>query len=292
MKTVVAVLRGGPTPYYETSLESGADILAALSPAKYEGRDIFIDHEGFWHLGGSAVMPERALRGTHLVFNCIHGRYGRDGWLHQLLQKLGHRHVGSLPGPLALAYNKERSKQIAERLGIQVPAHKALSHAIDIDVLAHHMASTFPLPAIVKPIGGSMSFGLSMATDLSSMRSGMEQAFSHAPKILVEELIAGTEASAGVLEGWQGEPHYTFVRGELSTAERRVLMVLARKLHEALGLRHYSMSDFIINSRGVWYLETNALPELNSYGRFARGLQEEGIAAPEFVEHVIALAQK
>lgn len=292
MKTVVAVLRGGPTPQYDASLESGAGIIAALNADRYDARDVFIGRDGYWHLGGAVVSPERALRGATIVFNCIHGRYGCDGWLHRIVSKLGHRHVGSGPGPLALAYNKEQAKAIAGRLGFQVPAHKALTRDHDIEILVKHLFKAFPLPAIVKPVGGSGSLGITLATDMPTLHAGIESAFTFAPKILIEELVAGTEASVGVVEHLQEEPRFSFAVGELSAAEKRVLMVMAARMHGELGLSHYSMSDFIVNSRGIWYLETNALPELNEYARFMRGLQGEGVSAEQFAEHVVALARK
>ena len=62
MKTVVGVLRGGPSSEYEVSLKSGANVLSALNQEKYEPVDIFIDRRGQWHLFGAPVLPERALR--------------------------------------------------------------------------------------------------------------------------------------------------------------------------------------------------------------------------------------
>src|SRR4051812_5854939 len=107
MRTVVAVLRGGPSGHAPVSLESGKAVLAALNAEQYHVRDVFISPSGYWHHSGVPVHPERALHGADVVINCLHGYYGEDGWMQQLLHKLGHSVVGSPPAGAALAFNRE-----------------------------------------------------------------------------------------------------------------------------------------------------------------------------------------
>lgn len=292
MKTVVAVLRGGPNVHYDASLESGAAVIAALDPERYDARDVFVTHDGFWHVGGMVMPPERALRGVDVVFNCIHGQYGEDGWLHQLIAKLGHKMVGSRSGSLALAHNKERSKLMAQQLGFMMPAHQMLSREANLDVVTLHLFRSFPMPAVVRSAQGSTPYGSSVATDLPMLRREIEVGLAQHPKILVEELIGGAPATVSVIEGLRREFPYMRVLGEMDVAEQRVLTDMAWRMHRQLGLLHHSASDFIVNNRGVWYVETRALPEFHAGSHFAATLQKSGVPMKEFVEHVVALAQK
>src|SRR5690606_7971615 len=57
----VGVLRGGNSPLYSLSLKTGGAVLQALSPERYEVRDILIDTSGKWHVRGLPVHPARAL---------------------------------------------------------------------------------------------------------------------------------------------------------------------------------------------------------------------------------------
>jgi D-alanine-D-alanine ligase len=292
MRTTVAVLRGGPNAHYDASVRSGSAVLSALDPERYHARDIFVNRNGYWNQSGAIMTPERALRGSDVVINCVHGRYGSDGWLRQIIAKLGHRAVGSHPGALAISFNKEVSKLAAMRLGLQAPAHQTITREVDFEPAVHRLFRSFPMPAYVKPAGGTGSYGVTLASDFESLWHGIHAVLQHAPKALVEECVAGTEATAGVVESLRGLPHFAFALGELSGAERDVVQSLAVRMHAALGLHAYSTSDFIVNSRGVWYLETNALPELHPESKFASGLAAHGVMMPEFVEHVISLAKQ
>ncbi|HLP43734.1 MAG TPA: D-alanine--D-alanine ligase, partial [Candidatus Nanoarchaeia archaeon] len=60
--------------------------------------------------------------------------------------------------------------------------------------------------------------------------------------------------------------------------------------HKALGLRHYSRSDFIVTKRGVYILETNTLPGMTSASLFPKALSVAGISVGEFLDHIIELA--
>src|SRR4051812_27194840 len=93
----IAVLRGGPSAHYETSLRTGEFVLSHLrkEPEKYVISDVFIDKEGNWHLAGRKVTPYVALKGTDLAWNALHGDYGEDGQVSQLLNNLHIPHTGS-----------------------------------------------------------------------------------------------------------------------------------------------------------------------------------------------------
>src|SRR5882724_7545007 len=71
-KIRVAVLRGGTSPEYETSLQTGGYVLNNL-PEKYHGVDVLIDRNGVWHVGGLPKSPEAILRQSDVVWNALHG---------------------------------------------------------------------------------------------------------------------------------------------------------------------------------------------------------------------------
>ena len=110
MRTVVGVLRGGPSSEYDVSLRTGATVLRELDKDKYDARDIFISRDVAWHLHGIAVPPEKALFGVDVAWNAIHGEYGEDGRLHRVLDVLGVPYTGSGPAASKLAFNKQHTK--------------------------------------------------------------------------------------------------------------------------------------------------------------------------------------
>lgn len=322
IKTTVAVLRGGPSSEYEVSLRTGAEVLGALDPERYAARDIFIDREGQWHLRGAAMLPERALRGVDVVFNVVHGEYGEDGRLHHILDTLGVPYTGSERYATTLAFNKQRSKEEVSKLGISVargvvadqPAEGALEDMTQV------LFRSFPMPAVVKPVIGGSSVGITLARDFHSLRDGLERAFTIAPKALVEEYIRGREATVGVIDHFRGEKTYALLPveiippsaspffdyeakysgitqeicpGNFSAAEKEALMDLARRAHEGLGMRDYSRSDFIVSKRGIYFLEINSAPAvgLTEGSLMPRAVRAVGSKLSDFISHIIELAR-
>src|SRR3989338_8578504 len=96
-KIKVAVLRGGHSLGYSTSLKTGEHVLSTLRemPETYEPIDIFISIGGEWHCGGLVEEPHRALRHVDVVWNGLHGSYGEDGQVQRLLESMGVPFTGS-----------------------------------------------------------------------------------------------------------------------------------------------------------------------------------------------------
>ncbi len=66
----------------------------------------------------------------------------------------------------------------------------------------------------------------------------------------------------------------------------------ARVMHQALGLRHYSRSDFIVSPKGIYYLETNTLPGMTSESLLPKSLAAVGVSFPDFLSHLVDLAMR
>ena len=86
-KIKAGILRGGQSSEYEISLKTGGAVIEALRlpESKYEPVDILIDKTGLWHLSGAPTMPHKAFQTIDLVFNAMHGEYGEDGKVQQLM---------------------------------------------------------------------------------------------------------------------------------------------------------------------------------------------------------------
>jgi D-alanine-D-alanine ligase len=323
MRTVVGVLRGGPSSEYEVSLKSGANILEAFDKERYEARDIFISRDGQWHVHGLAVTPERALRGVDVAFNVIHGEYGEDGQLQRILEAVAVPYTGSDAFASALAFNKHQTKDIVSKLNIKV-AHGVLldkESTEDVEQTALNIFRSFPHPAIVKPAIGGSSVGATIVRDFHSLEPAIHKAFTISPKILIEEFIPGKEATVGVIEGFRNEKIYALlpveiippkkhgffsydakyngetierVPGNFTPDEKEQLMQYAKAVHEAMGLSHYSRSDFIISKRGIYFLEVNnaAGCGMTKESLFPKAVEAVGASMSDFLAHIVELAKQ
>src|SRR3990167_660820 len=117
----VGVLRGGPSKEHEVSLQSGAAMLAALDPARYRVRDIYIDKAGQWHAEGKPCAPERVLRQIDVALLPLHGEYGESGEVQRLLERFGVKYAGGDSFAVSQARHKAIGKALAREAGLAVP---------------------------------------------------------------------------------------------------------------------------------------------------------------------------
>lgn len=320
-KLRVGVLRGGPSSEYDISLKTGGHVLQNLSSDLYITRDILISKDGVWHMRGFETTPNRVLKHVDVVFNALHGEYGEDGEVQRILDTFQVPYTGSKALASNLAMNKPRAKEIVSKAGISVPLHVIIEQTSDIERTVTEIFRTFPQPVVVKPLNKGSSLGVAFAGSYQELIDVVTTALEVSPSILVEEFIRGKEVTCGVIDDFRGEEKYTLLPieivlphgkdcfdydakyndedkggatlrcpGNLTAEEKLLIKDATRKVHEVLGLRHYSRSDFIVTPRGVYFLEVNTLPGLTEHSLVPHALKEAGCSFKEFVEHLINLA--
>lgn len=316
-KIRIGVLRGGPSNEHDVSLKTGENVLKNL-PEKYIPIDIFIDKNGGWHIQGISHKPHEIFKKVDAIFNALHGEYGEDGKVQKILDVFSVPYTGSKTLPSAIGMNKALAKDVFKLHGIKTPYFVVESKSDNIDEMAIKLFNSFPMPAVVKPVASGSSFGVSVAYTLKSLALALSKAFKYSDKVLVEEYIKGREATCGVVDRFRGKDIYSLLPieiikpeksdffdyeakycggsqeicpGNFSQSEKEAVQELAVTAHKALGLRHYSRSDFIISPRrGIYILEVNTLPGLTSESLLPKSLNAVGCSLPDFLDHLITLA--
>jgi D-alanine-D-alanine ligase len=303
-KIRVGVLRGGPSPEYKFSLETGKSVLNNLFEELYTPVDIFISRDGVWHEGGVAREPDKILKKVDVVWNALHGTYGEDGTVQKILEGLGMPYTGATSLPSALGMNKIVAKKIYNNNGLKTPYAVFIPNDALSKQTIREVYESIPAPFIVKPASAGSTIGVHIVHALSDLEEAIVEASTYSPTVLIEEFINGREATCGVVEGFRDREHYTLlpvetrggeyiVPGNFSKEEMWRIGEMAEKAHQVLGLRHYSNSDFIVHpKRGVFILETNSLPKLAQDSKIHRALSATGSNISEFIDHIIKLAIK
>lgn len=233
----VAVLAGGRSSEHEVSLASARSVVAALDPERYEVVEVGIGRDGTWALqsGRQAVtvaatdteasreeprpaetLPVPARDGTlealgtvDVVLPILHGPFGEDGTVQGLLELADVPYVGAGVAASALAMDKDLFKKVMRDSGIPVSAHHAIR-------LGDEVENPFGYPVFVKPARLGSSVGITKVRTAEELAPAVDLAFRHDEKVLVEELVEGTEVEVGVL-GNRVPPPVASLPGRIDT---------------------------------------------------------------------------
>ena len=213
MKRRVAVILGGRSSENAISIASANSVAAALEQGGAEVVAVEIDRSGRWQLQRAraslqpATQAEAAstslerlppgdvvstLAQVDVVFPVLHGPFGEDGTVQGLLELAGVPYVGAGVLASALCMDKDVFKSVMRDHEIPVTRNITLR-------LGDEPRNPFGYPCFVKPARLGSSIGITKAHDEPELRRGVELAFQHDEKVLVEELVNGIEVEVGVL---------------------------------------------------------------------------------------------
>lgn len=293
MQTIVGVLRGGPSREHEASLRTGATMLAHLPKEQFDAHDIYIDKSGGWHDRGRPTTPDKVLRQIDIALNGLHGTYGEDGEVQRLLEKFAVPYTGSDSLACYLATHKALAKARAKENKLLTPDFYFVERPEDAARVVGEAHRKFIPPVVVKSVNWGSSVGVSIVGGHLHILNAVRELFEQgALGVLIEERISGKEVTAGIVEGLRDQAFYQLpvsISG-LTRVETEELKRVAKVMHRALELRHYSVSDFVVSPRGVYYLETNALPKLGADAYMPKALATVGIPTSDFLSRLVNLS--
>lgn len=312
----VGVLRGGPSSEYEVSLKSGENVLRHLTGRKYDGKDILLTKDGVFHENGFPKEPTKIFRNIDVVFNALHGEFGEDGRVQQIMEAHQIPYTGSGVLGSALAMKKQLARKVFDEAGLKITRAMLIDAGDNLEEKAHEISRQLFPWWVIKPSSRGSSVGTTIAKNSGEILAGLREAFRFDKQALAEEFIEGREATCAVLENFRAESLYALPVIEIVPPKNRFfdyevkyngetreicpgrfdsetsskIKQLAILAHKALGLRHYSRSDFILGKRGIYILETNTLPGLTSGSLLPKAAEAAGLPMPLLLDHLITQA--
>jgi D-alanine-D-alanine ligase len=285
----VAVLMGGSSSEREVSLNSGANVLAALQARGVDAQAV----DGVPALVDSLV--DAGGRRFDRVFNILHGNKGggEDGVLQGLLEALGVPCTGSGVLGTALAMDKIRSKQVWLSLGLPTPRYVRIAKGDDV----HAAARSLGLPVIVKPSCEGSSVGVSRVFNDADLDAAVELAARYPGEMLMEQLIVGQELTVGILgdialpsirivpAGEYYDYHAKYVAEDtqylcpgLEGQAETEIRALALAAFHAIGCEGWSRVDVMRDAQGRFFLlEVNTAPGMTSHSLVPKAAAQMGI---------------
>jgi D-alanine-D-alanine ligase len=292
----VVVLAGGISHERDVSLRSGRRVADSLAEQglRVELRD-----------PDASLLDYLRTSKPDVVWPALHGASGEDGALRGLLGLLGVPYVGSRSDAARLAWDKPTAKVIAARAGVSTPRSIALTRDAFRELGATSVLATItaelPAPLVVKPAQGGSAQGVTLVEDVADLPRAMVDAYTYCDVALIEEKIVGTEIAVGVIDTGDGpvalpaveivplsgvysfEARYNagetrfYTPARISEEATAAAAAAATAVHVALGLRHLSRVDLIVDAAGTpWFLEANVLPGLTETSLLPQALEAAG----------------
>lgn len=249
---------------------------------------------------GSNILE--VCHSADITFFALHGGIGENGKLQGMFDIFDIKYTGSDYQSSQLAMDKLITKKLMRFHGIPTADWMVISDL--------KQAESVRLPAVVKPIDGGSSIGISLAETKHELRDAIEKVLSYSdnPKILVEDKIEGREFSVGVIgdhalppieliprsgfydyqNKYQSGRTEEIVPAQINELLTQEMKAMALRTHQMLGLSVYSRTDFMIDKMGnIFVIEVNSLPGMTPTSLLPQEAAAIGISFNDLCEKIV-----
>ena len=294
----IAVLMGGPGSERDVSLATGRGVSKALRSLGAEVVDVDVRDENF-----------ELSHDVDLAFLTIHGTFGEDGQLQQILEDRGVAYTGDGIEESRIAFDKILSKERFRENNVTTPYWQ---------VVKSGQRPTIPLPIVVKPPRQGSTVGVVIVKNARELDSAVAEAAKYDGELLIEKFVPGRELTVGIL-GDQALPileiipkggfydftnKYPFLNpqagggaehvcpAKIDNDKTKEIQDLALKAYRALGLQVYSRVDVILSeNRKPFVLEINTIPGMTEASLLPEAAAAAGISYVDLCTRIIELSR-
>ena len=312
----IGIVMGGYSNEYEISIESGQVVYETLKDI-FNCYRIYIrenewiikkDNDSFNIDIDDFVIDGLTDLKLDCIFNAIHGTPGEDGKMQKYFEDKNIPVTGCNSYQSKLTFDKINCLNFLSSKGIKVASSISLSNSEKIDV--DEIENKIGFPCFVKASNSGSSFGVFKVYDKEEIVNCINSAFEVDNKVLIESFIDGREFSIGVIslnggikvlpiteiitsnDFFDYEAKYEGKAKEITPANisdelESELKLISEKVYNLLELKGLSRSEFIVNDKGIFYLETNTVPGLTTESILPQQAHCAGISLKELFVNAI-----
>jgi D-alanine-D-alanine ligase len=334
-KLTVAIICGGPSSEHEVSCVSGGGVLKGLDKKLFQPILIGITKAGKWvaleenypltiknkvmptiedngttvQLSAAGLIIDGSFVHIDCVFSILHGEFGEDGKIQQLLEDAEIPYVGSGVKASADAMDKARAKELFVAAGLKVAPGQVMVKGQN---LPDAQAITYPV--FVKPSSGGSSRGTHKVKSADKLAAAIADAFLYDDKVLIENAIIGREIECAVLErdgtsyaSVIGEivvnPQFEFydfeakylddattvkIPADISDEDSQAIQIAAMQAFDALGCAGLARCDFFYTDHNEIIInEINTLPGFTGTSVYPKLWQSTGVEYSDLISALI-----
>ncbi|MBS0205766.1 MAG: D-alanine--D-alanine ligase [Planctomycetes bacterium] len=294
----VAVLAGGDSDERAISLLSGAAVHQALTERGHLAL----------HLDPAVVdLAGVDWRQFDVAFLALHGQFGEDGQVQQILENAGIPYTGSDATASRLAFSKSAAKERFLQNGVPTPEYSLLHYTDDVSRV-ERITREIGYPLVIKPDCQGSSLGITIVQSAAMVPAALRHCFEFDSFAVIERAIPGTEWTVGLLDelvlhpilietdreffDWTAKYEDDNTRYLMDTAfPTHVVTAIAdagRNACQALGTRGMVRVDLRVDdAMQPWVLEVNTIPGCTSHSLIPKAAARMGIEFGELCERAI-----
>ncbi len=270
MKKKILIISGGISKEREISIQTGREVAKELKKNDYIVK-----------ICEPNLNLEYVIKNfkPKIIFNALHGQFGEDGYIQSILEtfKIPYTHSGVIAS--AKAMDKEISKKIFIKNRILTPKYIKYNFDISKKNLDNLIKKKLNFPVVIKPINEGSSVNVFICNQKQIHEK--LQKLRYYQKILIEEFIPGREIQAAILgqnklgaielkpkrKFYDYEAKYNsnaktehIIPIDLTKKKYNELMKITHKVHNLIGCKGISRSDFKFYKNKFYLLEINTQP--------------------------------
>lgn len=299
----IAVLYGGVGQEREISIQSGTCVSRAMQQAGLNAKLCDIRPDDL------QCLDDRTI---DVFFIVLHGQFGEDGVLQQIMEKKGLCYTGSGPQASRLAFDKLASKRTFLKAGVKTADVVEFCGNVGDKQLLDQIAK-LGKKFVVKPVKQGSSVGVSIVDDPIKAVEEAKKCCGEFGDCMIEKFIAGREITVGILCGdvlpiieirsqtgfydyhakyIDDNTQYLFdTITDKAVIEKADLAAI--KAFNALGCRDFARIDFIIGEDNEPYaLEANTIPGFTSHSLLPKAAAKIGVPMNRLCMKIIEAAVK
>ena len=307
----IAVLMGGISPERKISLQSGKAVSNALEKADNHVIKIVVNDD---------LVSELDNYKIDVAFVALHGRFGEDGGIQEVLESKDIPYTGSGVSASRLTMDKVKSKEIFIKNNIPTPDYFAVSTTQSMSEIVKSVKK-LKLPVVTKPVSNGSSIGISIIREYDELPDGIKHTGSQSTEALIEKYIGGRELTVSILDDkalpvieiktstgfYDYDAKYNSKNTQyiilesaeessectLSHAVYDRVQELAIRAHNSLGCCTFSRVDMILGNDGeIYILEANTIPGFTERSLLPKAAAAANISFTELCSIIVGAAFK
>tara|TARA_B100001063_G_scaffold202438_1_gene196184 strand:+ start:164 stop:1078 length:915 start_codon:yes stop_codon:yes gene_type:complete len=270
LKKKVLIISGGISKEREISLETGKQVTKELKKNGYIVKICEPDY--------NLINIVKVFKPNN-IFNALHGQFGEDGYIQTILENTGVPYTHSGIVASAKAMDKEISKKIFIKNKIITPKYIKYCFDKTKSELKATIKKKLGFPVVLKPINEGSSVNVFIC-DQKNINHKLNLLKDY-KEILIEQFIPGREIQAAILgknklgaielkpkrKFYDYQAKYNskaktkhIIPVDLTKKKYKELMNISLKVHNLLGCRGVTRSDFKYYKNKFYLLEINTQP--------------------------------